>query len=111
MMADELREAEEILGVLDQHALANGPSLSRAYHRFYTELLLLAGKELAEWNSEASSGLHDTRRMLYRCQNSQLPYHTPEDGPCEVYMPNWDASAGGGAVSLCDVCAGKKVAL
>jgi hypothetical protein len=42
--------------------------------------------------------------MLYRCDEASHPYHTTEhDGPCEVYTPNWDASAGKGAVSLCEL--------
>lgn len=106
-MADELREAEEVMGVLDQHAIAMGPALSRAYHRMYQELQKLAEHELREWNADASCGLHDTRRMLYRCDEAAGPYHTPEDGPCEIYTPNWDASKGQGAVSICDACAAR----
>ena len=101
MMAEELREAEAILGALDQVAMPDGPPLSRAYSRFYNELLHLRDLELDEWNSEASCGRHDRRRMLYRCQDAAAPYHTPEEGPCEVYTPNWDASAG----NVCDKCA------
>ena len=108
-MADELREAEDVMGVLDQRAIANGPALSRTYHRMYQELQKLAEHELKEWNSDASCGLRDVRRILYRCDESAMPYHTQaDDGPCEVYTPNWDAnwdaSKGQGPVSICDTC-------
>jgi hypothetical protein len=105
MMADELREAEEVMDVLDQHAIANGPNLARAYYRMYQEIQKLAEQELEEWNSDASCGPQDTRRMLYRCQAAAGPYHRPEDGPCEIYTPNKQAG-----VSICDVCKGRLVA-
>ncbi len=90
--------------VLDQHACSMGPAPSRAFSRWYNELLTLRESELKDWNEDASSGLHDRRRMLYRCDEASHPYHTTDnDGPCEVYTPNWDASAGKGAVSLCDL--------
>ena len=99
MMAEELREAEEVLGFLDQRAVAMGPALSRAYHRWYQELLALRDSELREWNEQASCGLRDRRRMLYRCEAASMPYHTPEEGPCEVYTPNYEQG-----VSLCTGC-------
>lgn len=100
-MADELRECEVIAGALDQVAMAQGPALSRAYSRFYKELMDLRDSELREWNEEASCGLHDRRRMLYRCDNASFPYHTKaEDGPCEVFTPNYP-------VHLCDTCAAR----
>lgn len=104
-MVDELQEAEEILGVLDQHAIAQGPALSRAYHRFYNELLKLRDEELRDWNDDASCGLRDARRMLYLCDNAERPYHAPTDGPCEVYTPNFDAG-----VHLCDTCLAAAIA-
>jgi hypothetical protein len=103
-MIAELVEIDEVLSVLDQRAMAYGPAPSRAFSRWYNELIDLRDSELKDWNEDASSGLHDRRRVLYRCDEAAHPYHTTaDDGPCEVYTPNWDASAGKGAVSLCDL--------
>ena len=103
-MIKMLQEVEEVLAMLDQHACSMGPAPSRAYAKWYHDLLTLRDAELKDWNEDASCGLHDRRRMLYRCDEAAHPYHTTDnDGPCEVWTPNWDASAGHGAVSLCDL--------
>lgn len=98
-----LVEIEEVLECLDQHASSMGPAPSRACSRWYNEMLQIRDAELKDWNEDASSGLHDRRRILYRCDQAGHPYHSDNDGPCEVWTPNWDASAGNGAVSLCDL--------
>ena len=101
-MIKMLQEVEEVLSMLDQHACSMGPAPSRAFSRWYNELIDLRTAELKDWNEDASSGLHDRRRMLYRCDEASHPYHTADnDGPCGVWTPNWDASAGHGAVSIC----------
>ncbi|SPF35802.1 hypothetical protein SBA4_1750020 [Candidatus Sulfopaludibacter sp. SbA4] len=107
-MLKELVEIEEVLDVLDQHACAQGPPLSRAYSRWYNELVKLRDSELRDWNEDASCGLHDRRRMLYRCDNAGAPYHNDGDGPCEVYTPNF-AVDGSRAVHLCDLCVDREL--
>lgn len=70
----------------------------------YRELMDLRDAELREWNSEASCGLRDPSRMLYRCQEATSgPYHAPEDGPCEVWTPNF-ACIDGHQTNVCDTC-------
>jgi hypothetical protein len=61
-------------------------------------------RPLEQWNEDASCGLRDQYRMLYRCDNAESPYHLAEDGPCDLYTPNW-TNTPLGAAHVCDTCA------
>jgi len=92
-MINELQEAEEMLGDLDQHACPRGPALSHAYSRFYEELVKLRDQEVTDWNYEADGGL---RKKLFRCSEAGSPYHAQDtDGPCDLYTTD-------AGVSVCD---------
>lgn len=102
-MVDELVQIEEVLSCLDQHAAANGTEPQRAFYRWYGELEKMRNAELRDYNEEASCGVKDRKRMLYRCEEASKPYHTVDnDGPCEVWTPNYDASSGT-VHNLCDL--------
>jgi hypothetical protein len=88
----ELREVEEVMAVLDQHAAPNGTAIGRAYSRMYAELAKLRDRELAEWNADPQS--YGGTQQIHRCVNAQKPYHTDADGVCDVY----------GTTPLCELC-------
>jgi len=104
LMADVLRDADAVMSALDQAASSYGAGLRRLFAEQYRAIEKLRDEELEDWNREASCGLHDVRRMLYRCKNAKLPYHdVSTDGKCDIYTPNYEFRSGI-MLNVCDTC-------
>ena len=106
LMAEELRAADAVMAILDQSACLMGCGLPRLFAEQCRAVEKLRDQELRDWNEIASCGLHDVRRMLYRCDNAAAPYHdvtTEED--CDIYTPNYEVPPiPGTVVHICDTC-------
>ena len=116
MLAD-LRAAEEVLDVLDQHARPRGDDLPRFFAQLYDKLETRCLLEVTEWNAEVAANGADPESgayggsLIYRCSLAGH-YVTTGAGRCGIYTTHAE-----GILHLCEMhqsnpckcmgCAGK----
>ncbi len=77
-MIQQLNNAEEVMAALDQAAGKVYP-IASACARAYEQIGSIRDSEANNWNSDPEE------EKIYRCMFADSPYHTDDDGPCDVW--------------------------